>query len=411
MITVAYLFALATMALFTATFLLVRRVDSDQSGAGWFAVFFAAGTGATVAHQTLQTLSDGVYAAGFDGAAANTLFAIALVAFGRAMPALFAVRPSPLLVLVLPAAMMAGQLAATLAGDIEMRSWVMGSGALVAFLGNAWRVRSQATTGPEWAAVATVAVGSILYVGAPAYAIASGTVVDVAVLASRAQLVSSAFLGLVVGSTLLAVYAHRIHARLVSASNHDPLTGLLNRRGLEIACAGLPDGERSLIAYDIDHFKGVNDRHGHAAGDAALRLTASVARGATRTGDIVARSGGEEFVVVLPGAGSSEAHGVAERVRLAMEAMAVPALRGEGMTVSLGVSAWLAHEPMHIALDRADAALYAAKRDGRNRTVVARPRHPTGAADMADGPLDGRDPLPERPAAETIAPPAALVPH
>jgi diguanylate cyclase (GGDEF)-like protein len=127
----------------------------------------------------------------------------------------------------------------------------------------------------------------------------------------------------------------------------------------------------TLAIFDVDHFKAINDRFGHPAGDAVLRAIGGSAPDAVDGFGEVARIGGEEFAVVLPGSGPAEATGVAERLRLTIAA-AVPAQRAElQVTVSIGVATL---QPGMTATDlvaSADAALYRAKADGRNRVATA----------------------------------------
>ena len=161
----------------------------------------------------------------------------------------------------------------------------------------------------------------------------------------------------------------------------DQLTGLHNRRYLDTQigsafgeAAGKQRGLACLI-LDIDRFKAVNDRHGHEAGDEVLRAFAGRVRECTRQIDIVARYGGEEIVIVVPGADLSEAHRVAERIRATVEAVPFTILRGTqtiAMTVSIGVAV---REPTDTdaadMLKRADLGLYQAKAAGRNRVEAA----------------------------------------
>jgi two-component system cell cycle response regulator len=159
----------------------------------------------------------------------------------------------------------------------------------------------------------------------------------------------------------------------------DPLTGLYNQRYLHRHLGGLMDSGQgrplALLMIDVDHFKSVNDRFGHASGDRALRLIADSLRVNTRVFDSVARYGGEEFVVVMPGTAVAEAVAAAERLRAAIEL--IDFTLQDGTRVPLTVSIGLACTPdasgsPHLLLQAADTALYEAKRNGRNRVEEAR---------------------------------------
>jgi diguanylate cyclase (GGDEF)-like protein len=163
---------------------------------------------------------------------------------------------------------------------------------------------------------------------------------------------------------------HRMMSESQAQATTDPLTGLLNRRTLEnkvrsIQASGI---SYSVVMADLDRFKLVNDTHGHQAGDRALRSFATVMRTTLRPQDLIARWGGEEFVIVIPGAAEHEALGAAERIR---ENLALASQRGDLDTVT--VSMGIAHDPdcdFTDVLHRADAALYEAKTLGRNRSIV-----------------------------------------
>jgi len=171
--------------------------------------------------------------------------------------------------------------------------------------------------------------------------------------------------------------------RLSDTARRDPLTGLLNRRGfeerLDAELARARRGNRSvaLVLADLDHFKTVNDRLGHPAGDAVLIRVAEVLDRVGRRGDTVARMGGEEFVFIVPDADSSQGYELAERVRTAVEeAFAEQPVK---LTVSCGaVSFPVDGITADSLMAAADQALYAAKRSGRNRTEQA-----TRVADVA----------------------------
>lgn len=161
------------------------------------------------------------------------------------------------------------------------------------------------------------------------------------------------------------------------AAATDPLTGLLNRRGFFEAAERLMGTARggkapiSVLAFDIDHFKSINDRFGHGVGDIMLQLFASVIRKSMRTDDIIGRLGGEEFVAILSGT-LAEAAIAAERVRAAFAATSAACDgRHVAATVSAGVACGSAFAPVDMLIARADAALYRAKMNGRNRVETA----------------------------------------
>ncbi|MBN8616814.1 MAG: GGDEF domain-containing protein, partial [Deltaproteobacteria bacterium] len=154
----------------------------------------------------------------------------------------------------------------------------------------------------------------------------------------------------------------------------DPLTGVLNRRGLDaLEGAGEDEGVHgSVVCVDLDHFKEVNDTHGHAIGDRVLVMVADVLANSVRRGDSVARTGGEEFVVILPGAPLTAAMRIAENARKAIAVSTIDSPAGPvRVTSSFGVAERRADETHEACVARADAALYAAKRAGRDRVLAA----------------------------------------
>ncbi len=159
----------------------------------------------------------------------------------------------------------------------------------------------------------------------------------------------------------------------------DDLTGLYNRRHLmeilrrQQALAARGDYDFSLCFVDLDHFKQVNDRYGHKAGDEVLQTFADIARNSVREVDFVARLGGEEFVLVLVRTPLEGAVQVAERLRVSMERAQLDILDpGHNVTASIGVTQYRPKEPIEETMHRADIAVYSAKNRGRNQLVTDR---------------------------------------
>ena len=173
---------------------------------------------------------------------------------------------------------------------------------------------------------------------------------------------------MLVGMNLL----HQKIGKLRMDVQTDPLTGLRNRRGMDDALAVWQAAQHpfAVVALDIDYFKRVNDTHGHAVGDQVLRRLAELMRESARSGDVLCRVGGEEFLLLLPDASLDMAEQVAQRLRVRLEQTDIPPVGC--ITLSLGVAHWPQHSSaIAEVLEKADAALYEAKRTGRNKVVVA----------------------------------------
>ena len=220
---------------------------------------------------------------------------------------------------------------------------------------------------PRGMVIGTVYILTLVLISAVAVDPASAVSHSQSLIAAVALILSTVILS---GALVESDRAHRRRSTL------DPLTGLFNRNALEQRLAEL-DGQPSnqekglshaLLLCDLDHFKRVNDQLGHAAGDAVLQEVAYTMRASLRTGDSIYRVGGEEILVVLPGASKKDAGAVAERLRQAVHERR-PA--GVGVTISIGVAV---SETKTVDTEdlvaRADAALYAAKASGRDTVYV-----------------------------------------
>ena len=153
--------------------------------------------------------------------------------------------------------------------------------------------------------------------------------------------------------------------------------------GLRTEMAREGPGPLSVLLMDLDHFKLVNDGHGHAAGDLVLRQFADRVRANTRDADVFVRRGGDEFVLIMPGTSRDDARAVADRIRVSMES--APVDLGDGttatQTLSIGAATWNSRETPEQLEQRADVAMYAAKSAGRNRISFAdTPPAPPGSA-------------------------------
>ncbi|HEY4545178.1 MAG TPA: GGDEF domain-containing protein [Pedomonas sp.] len=171
--------------------------------------------------------------------------------------------------------------------------------------------------------------------------------------------------------------SQRLSRELNQLASTDSLTGAMNRRAFHRRAATLfsaPAPAAYLLMLDLDHFKQINDHHGHAAGDQVLIRFTETVRGILRAGDLLGRTGGEEFSVLLPAADAQVALAVAERIRSSVEELRIEVEDGKPplrVTVSIGIAPILPGATFDQVALEADKALYAAKNDGRNRVAWA----------------------------------------
>jgi diguanylate cyclase (GGDEF)-like protein len=249
--------------------------------------------------------------------------------------------------------------------------------ALSATAGLVWR-RGRAAN-PAFGALLAAAYGAmaaVLLLRA-AQALASNAATKVSIDApgrgSLALVILVMFIGGLMNLAQVRLVLGRLLQRLTEQAQTDALTGTANRRGLLRALEALHQRAQrgghgyALLMVDVDHFKAINDRHGHAEGDRVLQRVAQGLREGLRVGDVIARWGGEEFCVLLPRIAASDAHALAERMADRIAADDEPRV-----TVSIGVAEVQAGlESAEQVLRRADAALYRAKEAGRNRVMLA----------------------------------------
>ena len=366
-----------TVLLFACAFLAVWRYDRQLRGSLVFAVsYLFAAIGLTTDFFLLSR--DGlvpVYSVNAPYVLASSLFAVGM--FQR-----FELPPLRWLIWGVPAVVLVAFAFLSGPGYLTARLWLIYASATLLLGLPAILAWPKANGQLVRVMLILVLVTASQYVVRMGLLIGEGWTPDVATFGDTMLANVTRFLtsigAMCVATVLLMLYAMDIVRGLTRNAEIDPLTELLNRRGLDAAVAG-PDGidrrngVNAVIIADIDQFKLVNDTYGHAAGDEAIRSFARLLRENVRGSDIVARLGGEEFVVVLPGATLEMARLAAEGVRTALAAQPMPVIGGKAITSSFGVAAWPPGVPLVDALGSADEALYKAKSGGRDRVVTAPP--------------------------------------
>lgn len=213
-------------------------------------------------------------------------------------------------------------------------------------------------------------------------------------------LVADHMMTIIVVVSIIGMVGERDFNAVLRASRHDALTGILNRYGLTQSLPTI-DSDRTVLLMDLDHFKSINDRFGHAVGDEVLRCFAQRLRTGIGSGALLARLGGEEFIAATPAASTSDALRFAEALRI--ETTRLPVQVGPltvPFTVSIGVSRHRHGNTFSTAMKRADEALYRAKAGGRDRAVhyddALRPAAPAAVAETGrSAAAQGGDDTPE----------------
>ena len=237
--------------------------------------------------------------------------------------------------------------------------------------------------GPQQVYWAYPALMAIFYLVRPMEALACAMVILAALMpvivpAADSHVASTIIITIVVTSSFgfaFSLITYRQRAMLVNMATRDPLTGAGNRRALDARLEESVNRYRrtreavSLVLLDLDHFKRVNDVHGHAAGDMILKHIADIINLRIRVTDSLFRIGGEEFVIVLDGQDLERAGHLAEQLRVLVEANEI--VQDRSVTISLGVAELKDDESPNDWLHRADAAMYCAKDAGRNATSLS----------------------------------------
>jgi len=184
-------------------------------------------------------------------------------------------------------------------------------------------------------------------------------------------------MGGVLMASLSLIKSRKLIKRLRGLALTDPLTDIHNRRYLELYMEkAIPicqrnDDPMTLIIFDIDHFKSINDSYGHNAGDMVLKKVAEVVKRMIRHSDVFIRTGGEEFIILLPSCPLQQGIKLAERIRKEIESTSFTYKETRiWVTVSMGITEYIRGQDLHQFIERADQALYRAKNSGRNRVVA-----------------------------------------
>ena len=293
-------------------------------------------------------------------------------------------RPTPVWrpLLVLALAYSAAQMLVQSTLGLEARQAMLAGACTLLFLGMTiallWGTRSFARNMVVEMLVFAILIGGICILNAMKFVLILQGGLQALDMNSRFQTVFyvyMSFLGTVIPPGAVWLVLRRLTDELGSMAAQDPLTRLLNRRGLLQGLGAHFAAAKTvpvhLLIVDIDHFKRINDSYGHQFGDMVLCRVAEVIQQSTRKSDLKCRLGGEEFVVLCPGLRGDEALQLAERIRAAIAEIAIPGVSLHGCvtcTATIGVSnPFIASHAFELALQQADAALYRGKRGGRNR--------------------------------------------
>jgi len=274
-------------------------------------------------------------------------------------------------------------------------TWVLAAGALCAFVGITWVLNLMPAgmlwglTGLAYPQMATMALPNARFSALSSVLLLLSVNVLGAIFSTPAAILANSNFLLIALCVLAYLFACSIEVRdrrlfqvevdLEAQATTDSLSGAMNRRHF-IRCAEIEFSRAlryahptALLMLDIDFFKAINDKHGHAVGDNAIRLLTVTCAGALRTTDSLARIGGEEFAILLPETDLQAALLVAERLRQTIADLRLPAgekLAAVAFTVSIGVAIFQTGDDVDALLQRADVALYQAKTQGRNRVAI-----------------------------------------
>lgn len=365
------------LAIFALVFGLIHFFNKRQPFSGWIAVAYSAALAAYIIDSTRSASTSIGFI--FASTAMFWIFglAIAKAIYVRSK----AVFPNILAGFILMSAAAVFTMLTFVAPDISMRSLLVNvvAGILLAMaLPPLWKAGEKLIDGALFGVIATVAAIFVIRV-VIVYFLLGLTLTEQSYSQSTYAWifhVTSGICALALAVVLLYAAGLDMVWHFHGESNRDPLTGLLNRRGLQAlfnnAAVQGPNGTyvRSIILFDVDHFKQVNDRYGHAAGDEVLRRIAKTASGLCQEQGQVARTGGEEFAILTEWIALESAQLLAQHICDSLRFIAHPELaKDDKVTASFGLAVLTDSDSLHDAMDRADQALFEAKRNGRNQVA------------------------------------------
>ncbi|MCI5075009.1 GGDEF domain-containing protein [Oricola sp.] len=271
--------------------------------------------------------------------------------------------------------------------NVVPSAWAINVGIATLYLHSLFVLRRHMRSGMHRALQCVVATSAVLLVvrTAVVFWYVGVTMTEADYAGSLASVTLQLFLAvasLAIAVVLFVMFGTKIVGRMTEKSYTDPLTGALNRRGFEARIATLvgdrtaTERRHAVVMADLDQFKSVNDTYGHEAGDVVIMAFAKLLRDSARAEDVVVRWGGEEFLVVVANSETASARLFAEGVRVRWEAIRHDCLDGGSVTASFGVAGWRSGQDVAGVGRAVDAALYQAKREGRNRVCVDRPDPP-----------------------------------
>ncbi|WP_197460265.1 GGDEF domain-containing protein [Sphingorhabdus sp. M41] len=368
------------LAIFALVFGLIYFFNKRQPFSGWVAIGYSAALMGYVIDSTRTPSTHIAFI--FVSTAMFWIFslAIAKAIYVRCNAAF----PNILVGLILSSAVTGFTVLTFFAPDISIRSVLVSvvAGILLALcLPPLWKAGGRVIDGALFGVIATVATTFVVRV-AVVYSLHGLTLTEQSYSQSTYAWIfhfTSGICALALAVVLLYAAGLDMIWHFHGQSNRDPLTGLLNRRGLKglfkTSTVRSQDSIniRSVILFDIDHFKRVNDQYGHAAGDKVLQRIAKTASGLCQNQGQVARTGGEEFAILTDWIPIETAQLLAQHICDSLRFIAHPELDADHkVTASFGLAVLTDADSLHDAMDRADQALYHAKRNGRNQVALAK---------------------------------------